>query len=53
MYGICILPIIPLRSLDSDVSEMVSQVLFGERISVEKNKSGCTIQTEKMAKRVY
>jgi gamma-D-glutamyl-L-lysine dipeptidyl-peptidase len=34
MYGICILPIIPLRSLDSDVSEMVSQVLFGECFSV-------------------
>jgi hypothetical protein len=30
MYGICVLPIIPLRSQASDASEMVSQVLFGE-----------------------
>lgn len=34
MYGICILPIIPLRSQASDASEMVSQVLFGDCFSV-------------------
>ncbi|MFY7811665.1 MAG: NlpC/P60 family protein, partial [Flavobacterium sp.] len=34
MYGICILPIIPMRREDNDASEMVSQVLFGEFFSV-------------------
>ena len=33
-YGICNLSIVPLRLEDSDTSEMVSQVLFGEHFKV-------------------
>jgi cell wall-associated NlpC family hydrolase len=29
-YGICLLPVIPVRAEPSDVAEMVTQVLFGE-----------------------
>ena len=34
MYGICNLAIIPLRSEPHDISEMVSQVLFGDHFEV-------------------
>ena len=45
IYGICHLSIVPLRSEPSDASEMVSQVLFGEHITVlEKTKKWSRIQ---------
>ncbi|CAI8415157.1 MAG: Gamma-D-glutamyl-L-lysine endopeptidase [Flavobacterium sp. SCGC AAA160-P02] len=45
LYGICNLSIVPLRSEDSDSSEMVSQVLFGEDFEVlEKNKKWSKIR---------
>ena len=44
-YGICHLSIVPLRAEPSDASEMVSQVLFGEHLTVlEKTKKWSKIQ---------
>ena len=44
-YGICHLSIVPLRAEPSDVSEMVSQVLFGEHLTVlEKTKKWSKIR---------
>lgn len=44
-YGICHLSIVPLRAEPSDASEMVSQVLFGEHITIlEKTKKWSKIQ---------
>ncbi len=44
-YGICHLSIVPLRAEPSDASEMVSQVLFGEHLTVlEKAKKWSKIQ---------
>lgn len=44
-YGICHLSIVPLRSEPSDASEMVSQVLFGEHLTIlEKTKKWSKIQ---------
>ena len=37
-YGICHLSIVPLRSLPSDASEMVSQVLLENTLPYLKNK---------------
>ncbi|MES2725833.1 MAG: C40 family peptidase [Bacteroidota bacterium] len=34
MFGICLLPLIPLREQPTSKSEMVSQVLFGEKFKV-------------------
>lgn len=39
LYGICNLSIVPLRAEESDLSEMTSQVLFGETFKIiEKQK---------------
>ncbi len=44
-YGICHLSIVPLRAEPSDASEMVSQVLFGEHLTVlEKTKKWSKIR---------
>jgi hypothetical protein len=44
-YGICHLSIVPLRAEPSDASEMVSQILFGEHMTVvEKTKKWSKIQ---------
>ena len=44
-YGICNLSIVPLRLEDSDTSEMISQVLFGEHFKIlEKQKNWSKIQ---------
>lgn len=44
-YGICNLSIIPLRLEDSDTSEMVSQVLFGEHFMIlEQGKNWSKIK---------
>ena len=39
-YGICNLRIVPVRILDSDKSEMINQLIYGDIIEVleEKNK---------------
>ena len=37
MYGICNLSIVPLRASESDKSEMINQVLFGEHFTVLEN----------------
>jgi len=37
-YGICPLSIVPIRSNNSDKSEMVSQLLFGETVEVLEKK---------------
>jgi gamma-D-glutamyl-L-lysine dipeptidyl-peptidase len=34
MYGLVILPVVPLRASDSERSEMISQLLFGEYVEV-------------------
>ncbi len=45
MFGICNLSIIPLRNENSDKSEIVSQVLFGEHFEVlEQNKQWSKIK---------
>lgn len=33
-YGICILSVIPLRKINSDKSELISQILFGETFEI-------------------
>lgn len=38
-YGVCGLPIIPMRAYHSDKSEMVSQLLFAETFQVLENKN--------------
>lgn len=44
-YGICNLGIIPLRLEPTDVSELVSQVLYGEVFKIlEKRKNWCRIK---------
>ena len=41
MYGICNLSVIPCRREPSNLSEMVTQLIFGEHFSVlENNKDG-------------
>ena len=39
-YGICNLSIVPVRILDSDKSEMINQLIYGDIIEIleEKNK---------------
>lgn len=45
MFGICNLSIVPLRSEANDVSEMVSQVIFGEHFQIlEKTKKWSKIK---------
>lgn len=45
IYGICNLSIIPLRLEESDTSEMVSQILFGEHFEIiEKQKNWSKIR---------
>lgn len=34
MYGLVTLPVVPLRALDSERSEMISQLLFGEFVEI-------------------
>jgi len=47
LYGICNLSIVPLRLEDSDMSEMVNQVLFGEHFEVlEKDKKWSKIKLQ-------
>ena len=41
-YGICPLSVIPVRSNSSDSSEMVSQLLFGERVEILEKKGSWT-----------
>jgi hypothetical protein len=36
MNGIITLPLVPLRQNDSEISEMTSQLLFGERVEIEE-----------------
>lgn len=44
-YGICLLNIVPLRKEASDKSEMISQILFGERFQIlEKNQKWSLIR---------
>jgi hypothetical protein len=44
-YGICNLSIVPLRQEESDKSEMISQVLFGEHFEIiEKQKNWSKIR---------
>lgn len=44
-YGICLLNIVPLRNEPSDLSEMVSQVLYGDYFKIlEKRKSWSKIR---------
>ena len=46
-YGICNLSIVPLRLEDTDASEMVNQVLFGESFEVlEKGKNWSKIKLQ-------
>tara|TARA_B100001758_G_C18378642_1_gene595829 strand:- start:890 stop:1018 length:129 start_codon:yes stop_codon:yes gene_type:complete len=41
MYGVCLLTVIPMRKLPSHKSEMINQVLFGEKFAIlEKKKIG-------------
>jgi len=45
LYGICNLSIVPLRAEESDRSEMISQVLFGEFFEIiEKHKNWSKIR---------
>ena len=45
LYGICNISIVPLRLEESDKSEMISQVLFGEHFEIiEKQKSWTKIR---------
>ena len=44
-YGICNLSIVPLRAEDSDKSEMISQLLFGEHFTIiDKQKNWSKIK---------
>lgn len=46
-YGICLLSVVPVRISQNDKSEMVTQLLFGDLISIlEKNKKWAKINTE-------
>lgn len=36
MYGICQLSIVPMRKLPSDSSEQISQLIFGEQVTIEE-----------------
>lgn len=46
-YGICLLSVVPVRASQNDKSEMVTQLLFGDLISIlEKNKKWAKIITE-------
>ena len=38
MFGICILPVIPMRKTKSDSSEMINQILFGETFKIKKDE---------------
>ena len=41
LEGICVLPIIPMRSNKSDKSEMINQIIFGESFNIiEKEENG-------------
>jgi hypothetical protein len=45
IYGVCNLSIVPLRSQESDRSEMTSQLLFGDHFEVlEKQKNWSKIK---------
>ena len=45
LYGICNISIVPLRLEESDKSEMISQVLFGEHFEIiEKQKNWTKIR---------
>ena len=45
LYGICNISIVPLRLEESDKSEMISQVLFGEHFEIiEKQKKADNTQ---------
>lgn len=47
LYGICNLSIVPLRLEESDKSEMISQVLFGEHFEIiEKQKTWSKIRLD-------
>ncbi len=37
-YGLCNLSVIPLRAIDSDTSEMISQVLYGETFKILEDR---------------
>ena len=39
LAGICILPVVPMRSKQSDKSEMINQILFGETFKIIKQTS--------------
>ena len=38
LEGICVLPIIPMRANKSDKSEMINQIIFGERFQIIEKK---------------
>ena len=40
MNGICLLPLIPMRSSSSHTSEMINQVLFGESFEILEKREG-------------
>ena len=42
MYGICLLPVIPMQKLASHKSEMINQVLFGETFKLLEKKEDWT-----------
>lgn len=45
-YGICLLSIIPIRSVADDTTEMVSQLLYGEHFKIlEQRKFWCRIRS--------
>ncbi len=45
MYGVCLLTVIPMRKLPSHKSEMINQVLFGEKFAIlEKKKNWSLIK---------
>jgi gamma-D-glutamyl-L-lysine dipeptidyl-peptidase len=47
MYGICTLSLVPIRKTPADSSEMTSQLLFGERVTVlEKANNWLRIRCE-------
>ncbi len=47
MYGICNLSIVPIYKVDSDDSQMINQILFGECFEVvEKNKNWSKIKLQ-------
>lgn len=46
-YGICLLPVIPLRREPNDRSEMLTQVLFGETLRIfEKKQQWLSVETD-------